>query len=70
MTKDSPSTTAGGRVRTVEYEPGEGWIARSPFDGRELGGNGFRWRTRSVARCVVDEERFSKARTIAKTGGA
>ena len=37
------------RIRTVEYEPCEGWIARSPFDGRELGGKGFRWNSRDAA---------------------
>lgn len=46
------------RIRTVEYDPGEGWIARSPYDGRQLGGDGFVWRTRDVARTVVDEERL------------
>lgn len=46
------------RPRTVEHEPGCGWIARCPATGRELGGVGFRWRTRSVARTVVDEERL------------
>lgn len=45
-------------IRTVEYIPGEGWIARSPYDGRQLGGEGFVWRTRYVARTVVDESRI------------
>lgn len=43
------------RIRTVEYVKGEGWLARSPYDGRQLGGDGFVWRTRDVARTVVDE---------------
>lgn len=56
------------RIKTVEYVPGEGWIARSPFDGRELGGTGFRWNSRSSARCVVDEERvLPKEDSIEKT---
>lgn len=46
------------KYRTVEYESGCGWIARCPATGRELGGQGFRWRTRYVARTVVDEERL------------
>lgn len=49
-----------GRVRvvvrekwtTIEYDPGWGWIARNPY------GNGFRWRTRDIARAVVDESRL------------
>ena len=57
-----------GRFRTVEYVPGEGWIARSPYDGRQLGGDGFVWRTRDVARTVVDECRIfdQPARTSTK----
>lgn len=46
------------RIRTVEYDPGWGWIARSPYDGHEIGGDGFRWRTRDVARTVVWETRL------------
>ena len=46
------------RTRTIEYDPGEGWVARSPYDGRQLGGEGFVWRTRDVARTVVDECRM------------
>lgn len=45
-------TTRKARVRTVEYEPGWGWIARNPATGEEVLPN-FRWRTRSVARDVV-----------------
>ena len=45
------------RVRTVEKDPrGDGWIARSPFDGRELCQPGDRWNCRESARCVVWEE--------------
>ncbi len=56
------------RIRTVEYDPGEGWIARSPYDGRQLGGDGFVWRTRDVARTVVDEERLlGKPSSISST---
>lgn len=54
-----------GRIRTVEYDPDWGWIARSPFDGRELGGDGFRWRTRDVARTVVEEERLLSSGRLA-----
>lgn len=46
------------RIRTVEYDDRWGWIARSPFDGHQLGGDGFYWRTRDVARTVVGEERM------------
>lgn len=47
-----------GRVRTVEKDPrGHGWIARSPFDGRELCEPGYRWNSRSSAWHAVWEER-------------
>lgn len=46
-----------GRIRTVEHDPPWGWIARDPFDGKEFIEDGFRWRSRSVARAVVDEQR-------------
>ena len=46
------------RIRTVEFIPGEGWIARCPFSGFEIMEPGFRWFTRSVARAVVDEARI------------
>lgn len=45
------------RIRTVEYEAPWGWIARNPWTGAEVIPE-FRWRTRSVARCVVDEARL------------
>lgn len=47
-----------GRVRTVEYDPGWGWIARSPFTGAEIPEPGFRWFSRESARCVVAECRM------------
>jgi hypothetical protein len=46
-----------GRVRTVEYEPGWGWIARSPYTGREIIED-FRWRSRDIARAVVREAKW------------
>ena len=46
------------RVRTVEYEPGYGWIARDPITGREVIEN-FRWTSRSVARDVVRQAMLS-----------
>jgi len=49
------------RIRTVEKDPRGGWIARSPFDGRELIEDGFRWNTRSSAWHVVWEERHLSA---------
>ena len=41
-------------MRTVEYEPGWGWIARNP-DGTEAVPN-FRWASRSIARSVAKED--------------
>jgi hypothetical protein len=49
------------RVRTVEYEPGYGWIARNPETGQEVIEN-FRWASRSVARTVVAETRLLSSR--------
>jgi hypothetical protein len=46
------------RIRTVEYVPGEGWIARCPHSGFEIMEHGFRWSSRSVARAVVQEARL------------
>lgn len=52
------------RFRTVECDHraggiyGYGWIARCPRTGAEIMEPGFRWRTRSVARSVVDEHRL------------
>lgn len=56
------SSHTPGRVRTVEYDAGYGfaaggWIARCPRTGAEIMEEGFLWRTRSVARSVVDEHR-------------
>jgi hypothetical protein len=47
------------RVKTVEYDPGYGWIARCPWTGKEYPwpDDGFRWSSRSVARAVVNEAR-------------
>lgn len=45
------------RIRTVEYLPGWGWIARCPFSGLDLFEPGFIWNSRSVARDVVAERR-------------
>jgi hypothetical protein len=45
------------RIRTVEKDSCGGWIARSPFDGRELCVAGDRWNTRSSAWHVVWDER-------------
>lgn len=56
------------RMRSVEYEPGWGWIARGP-DGREVLPE-FRWRTRSAARDVAKEARAlvaSNAKLVSKT---
>jgi hypothetical protein len=47
------------RVRTVEREPGWGWIARDPRTGAEIS-PGFRWSSRSVARDVVRHARQEK----------
>lgn len=52
---------SGRRVRTVEYDPGYGWIARNPFTGREIPEDGFRWVSRSVARSVVLECKLLRA---------
>lgn len=45
------------RVRTVEHEPGWGWIARNPYTGEEIWPD-FRWASRSVARDVVRQARM------------
>lgn len=42
------------RAKRVEKDPEGGWIARDQ-EGREIGGDGFRWNSRSAARCAVDE---------------
>lgn len=53
------------RVRTVEHDPGHGWIARDPATGLEVL-PGFRWASRSVARAVVTEARAPAAQAAAK----
>lgn len=45
------------RIKTVEYDPGWGWIARNPFTGDEILEPGFRWNTRESARTVVWDAR-------------
>ena len=49
------------RVKTVEYDPGFGWIARESATGEEIMPN-FRWSSRSVARTVVAETRLLAVR--------
>ena len=39
------------RIRTVEYDPGWGWVARDP-QGREVIPN-FYWSSRAIARDVA-----------------
>lgn len=56
-----------GRIRTVEYDPGWGWIARDPKTGAEILPN-FRWTSRSVARDVVDQVRDIDAHAKAQGG--
>lgn len=56
------------RVRTVEHDPGHGWIARDPATGLEIWPN-FRWASRSVARAVVAEARALAAQAAAKGDG-
>ena len=45
------------RIKTVEYDPGWGYIARNPRTGKEVIEE-FRWRTRDVARAVVAAARL------------
>lgn len=54
--KQKTSEKRARRVRTVEYDPGFGWIARNPATGQEIQKD-FRWTSRSVARDVVDQAR-------------
>lgn len=42
------------RIKTVEHEPGWGWIARNPFTGADILTD-FRWSSRGIARAVVSE---------------
>lgn len=57
------------RVRTVEYDPGFGWIARNPATGEEIMPN-FRWSSRAVARTVVMETvLLTKSATQEANGG-
>jgi len=51
------------RIRTVEHDPGWGWIARNPFTGCEISED-FRWASRSVARAVVLECRIFRAPNV------
>lgn len=53
------------RIRTVEYDADWGWIARSVWTAEEII-PGLRWRTRSVARTVVDEDRLLNRLTRAR----
>ena len=46
------------RVRTIEHDPGWGWIARNPFTGKAIFNDDWRWVSRSVARAVVTEARM------------
>lgn len=56
------------RIRTVEYDPGFGWIARDPVTGEEVLPN-FRWNSRSVARSVALEAKLLSSR-ITEAGKA
>ena len=56
------------RIRTVEYDPGYGWIARDPNTGDEVLPD-FRWSSRSVARTVVAEARLLADRAALATEG-
>lgn len=47
------------RIRTVEYEPGWGWIARDPRTGKEVI-HAFRWSSRAIARQVVSDCRAAR----------
>ena len=47
------------RIRTVEYEPGWGWIARDPKTGKEVI-HAFRWSSRAIARQVVSDCRAAR----------
>ncbi len=53
------------RIRTVEYDPGWGWLARCPVTGKDILHN-FVWRSRSIARAVVNERRRSQKAVAAK----
>lgn len=46
------------RIRTVEHDPGYGWIARDPRTGNAIPDEDFRWNSRSVARTVVLEAKL------------
>ena len=48
------------RIRTVEYEPGWGWIARDPRTGKEVI-HDFRWSSRAIARQVVSGVRHGSS---------
>lgn len=51
------------RIRRVEKDQRGGWIARDKF-GAEYIEEGFRWNSRSSARCVVNEDRAFHAYTV------
>lgn len=55
-------------VRTVEYEPGFGWIARDPH-GNEVWPE-FRWASRSVARDVARQAKMAHNAMLSRVVGA
>ncbi len=58
------------RIRTVEYDPGWGWIARDPSTGKEIL-HDHRWPSRAMARSVVQQQRTLAAqRAQAQKGQA
>lgn len=57
------------RVRTVEYEPGWGWIARDPVTGEEVLKD-HRWPSRAMARSIVEQQRTLAAQAAAQGEGA
>lgn len=64
--RGNATAKASKRVRTVEHDPGCGWIARDP-QGREVW-PGFRWTSRSVARDVARQARMTP--NVNFSGGA
>lgn len=56
------------RIKTVEHEPGEGWIARNPWTGQEILETGWRWNSRAVARTVVAECRLFREKFEVRHG--
>ena len=53
------------RIRTVEYEPGWGWIARDPRTGKEVI-HDFRWSSRAIARQVVSGVRHGSYSEVSR----